>query len=82
MDLIFTNAKREDLGLLSTHYFDLSYGAQENDFELTLGAEYPMLESDACVTLKARNTAVWLAVSNQAQTGKQSHTRAELGTAF
>ena len=52
MDLIFTNAKREDLGLLSTHYFDLSYGAQENDFELTLGAEYPMLESGACIYIE------------------------------
>lgn len=52
MDLIFTNAKREDLGVLSTHSFDLSYGATENDFELTLGANEPMLENGACIYIE------------------------------
>ena len=49
MDLIFTNSEREDQGVLSTHAFDLSYGAAENDFELTLGADEPTLEKGACI---------------------------------
>ena len=52
MDLIFTNENREDQGVLSTHYFDLSYGAAENDFELTLGANEPTLEMGACVFIE------------------------------
>ena len=49
MDLIFTNAEREDQGVLSTHIFDLSYGAAENDFELTIGTDEPTLETGACI---------------------------------
>jgi hypothetical protein len=52
MDLIFTNAKRVDQGVLSTHSFDLSYGAEENDFELTLGANEPTLESGATIYIE------------------------------
>ena len=52
MDLIFTNAKRVDQGVLSTHSFDLSYGAEENDFELTLGANEAMLESGASIYIE------------------------------
>lgn len=52
MDLIFTNAKRVDQGVLSTHSFDLSYGASENDFELTLGANETMLEYGAFVYIE------------------------------
>ena len=52
MDLIFTNAEREDQGVLSTHSFDLSYGASENDFELTLGANESTLETDACIYIE------------------------------
>lgn len=52
MDLIFTNAKRADYGVLSTHSFDLSYGASENDFELTIGANEPTLETDACIYIE------------------------------
>ena len=47
MDLIFTNAKRVDQGVLSAYAFDLSFGATENDFEITLGANETMLESGA-----------------------------------
>ena len=47
MDLIFTNAKRVDQGVLSAYAFDLSFGATENDFEMTLGANETMLESGA-----------------------------------
>ena len=52
MDLIFTNAKREDVGVLSTHSFDLSYGATENDFELTIGANESTIETDAFVFIE------------------------------
>lgn len=52
MDLIFTNSEREDYGVLSTHSFDLSYGAAENDFELTIGANEPMLEKGACIFIE------------------------------
>ena len=52
MDLIFTNAKRVDQGVLSTHSFDLSYGAEENDFELTLGANQTVLEYVAFVYIE------------------------------
>lgn len=49
MDLIYTNAQRIDQGVLTTHAFDLSFGKSENDFELTLGANEPMLEYGAFV---------------------------------
>ena len=52
MDLIFTNLEREDQGVLSTHSFDLSYGASENNFELTIGANETMLEADACIFIE------------------------------
>ncbi len=52
MDLIYTNAERADQGVLSTHSFDLSYGASENNFELTIGANEPMLETYACIFIE------------------------------
>ena len=52
MDLIFTNAKRVDQGVLSFHAFDLSYGAEENDFELTLGMNEAMLEAGASIYIE------------------------------
>lgn len=47
MDLIYTNAKRVDQGILSAYAFDLSFGASENDFEMTLGANEAVLEFGA-----------------------------------
>ena len=44
MDLIFTNSERVDQGVLSAYAFDLSFGADENDFEMTVGANEAMLE--------------------------------------
>lgn len=52
MDLIYTNADRVDLGVLSSHAFDLSYGASENDFELTLGADEPALAGGAYIYME------------------------------
>ena len=39
MDLIYTNAKRADQGVLTTYALDLSYGADENNFVMTLGVD-------------------------------------------
>lgn len=36
MDLIYTNAAREDLGVLHDYTFDLAFGTDENNFELTV----------------------------------------------
>lgn len=52
MDLIFTNASRVDQGVLTTYAFDLSFGADENDFEMTLGSDAAMLESGAVVYME------------------------------
>ena len=52
MDLIFTNAKRVDQGVISAYAFDLSYGASENDFEITLGTDEATLESGAFVYME------------------------------
>ncbi len=43
MDLIYTDANRIDQGVLGAYSFDLSYGTAENDFEMTLGANEPVL---------------------------------------
>lgn len=51
MDLIYTNAKRADLGVLTAYAFDISYGASENDFEITVGLNEPTLEYGAFVYL-------------------------------
>lgn len=52
MDLIFTNAKRVDQGIFSAYALDMSYGAEENDFELILGANESMLENDAVIYME------------------------------
>lgn len=43
MDLIYTDENRIDKGVLTAYAFDLSFGADENDFEMTLGANEPAL---------------------------------------
>lgn len=52
MDLIYTNAQRVDQGVLSAYGFDLSFGASENDFEITLGASEPTLEFGAFIYIE------------------------------
>lgn len=51
MDLIYTNAKRVDLGVLLAHSLDLSFGTDENenDFEITLGKNEPVLDDGAII---------------------------------
>lgn len=43
MDLIYTDANRIDQGVLTAYSCDISFGASENDFEITLGANEPVL---------------------------------------
>lgn len=52
MDLIYTDAKRIDKGVLSAYSFDLSFGADENDFEISLGASEPALDFGAFVYIE------------------------------
>ena len=52
MDLIYTNANRIDQGVLSAYNFDLSYGAEENDFELSIGKKETLLEPGAIVYIE------------------------------
>lgn len=54
MDLIYTNANRVDLCALLAHSLDLSFGTDENenDFELTLGKNEPMLEDKAVIYIE------------------------------
>lgn len=52
MDLIFTNAKRVDQGVLTAYAFDLSFGANENDFEMTLGRSEAVLEYGAFIYME------------------------------
>lgn len=54
MDLIYTNAKRVDQGVLLAHSLDLSFGTDENenDFEITLGKSEPVLEDEAIIYIE------------------------------
>lgn len=54
MDLIYTNARREDQGILGAYAFDLSFGADanENDFEMTLGKTEAALEFGAFIYME------------------------------
>lgn len=52
MDLIFTNSKRVDQGVLSAYAFDLSFGASENDFEMILGANEAPVETGAFIYME------------------------------
>ena len=54
MDLIYTDPKRVDLGVLVAHSLDLSFGTDEseNDFELALGKSEPMLEDGAFIYIE------------------------------
>lgn len=39
MDLIYTNENKEELGIIQDYELDLAFGANENDFELTIPLE-------------------------------------------
>ncbi len=52
MDLIYTNSKRIDQGILDAYSFDLSFGASENDFEMTLANDGVRLQFGAFVYME------------------------------
>lgn len=52
MDLIYTNARRIDQGVLAAYAFDLSFGAEENDFEMTVGRAEAVLDYGAFVYME------------------------------
>ena len=52
MDLIYTNAKKVDQGVLSAYAFDLSFGAAENNFEMTIGMSEATLETGAFIYME------------------------------
>ena len=52
MDLIYTNKEREDVGVLKDYTFDLAFGTDENDFELTLDPSNHCCEADCFVYIE------------------------------
>lgn len=52
MDVIYTDAKRVDLGVLDKYKFDLSFGASENDFQLEVSSDSVDLEFRAFVYIE------------------------------
>ena len=52
MDLIYTNADRVDQGVLSDYAFDLSYGADENNFEMSIGIDEAVLDFNAFIYME------------------------------
>lgn len=49
MDLIYTDVDRIDQGALLAYVLDLSYGADENNFELTLGDDSGLIPANAYI---------------------------------
>lgn len=52
MDLIYTNKQKIDQGVLNTYSLDLSYGAEENNFQMILGKSEPTLEYGAFIYIE------------------------------
>ena len=49
MDLIYTDTRRTDVGVLKDYTLDLAFGADENDFELTIDLNNPCCEVDGLI---------------------------------
>lgn len=52
MDLTYTDASRQDIGVLMGCTLDLAYGADENNFELTVPAAAPSLDAGALLYME------------------------------
>jgi len=52
MDLIYTNVRRYDQGVLNAYSFDLSFGADENNFEMTVGIAEAVLVCGAILYME------------------------------
>lgn len=53
MDLIYTNAKGEDIGVLQNYTLDLAFGQDENDFELVMDVKDHCCEKSGFVYIEA-----------------------------
>lgn len=71
MDLIYTNNQRVDIGVLSAYDFDLSFGGSENDFEMTLGENEPILQFGSCVYIEGTEYG---GIVDGVETGSDSNT--------
>ena len=49
MDLVYTNADREDVGVLHDYTFDLAFGSDENDFELVISSQNHCCEAGCII---------------------------------
>lgn len=52
MDLIFTDTRRQDVGVLKDYTFDLAFGSDENDFELTMDVNNHCCEANCLVYIE------------------------------
>lgn len=52
MDLIYTDTTRRDVGVLHSYTLDLAFGADENDFELTIDLDNHCCEADYLVYIE------------------------------
>lgn len=52
MDLIYTDAERRDVGVLKHYEFDLAFGKDENDFELTLDVNEHCCQADCLLYIE------------------------------
>lgn len=52
MDLIFTDTRRKDVGVLKDYTFDLAFGVDENDFELTMDVKNHCCEADCLLYIE------------------------------
>ena len=52
MDLIYTDADRNDVGVMRDYTFDLAFGSDENDFELTLDVNHHCCKADCLVYIE------------------------------
>lgn len=52
MDLIYTNTEKEDVGVLKDFSLDLAFGADENDFELTVCQENNVAEAGCYIYIQ------------------------------
>ena len=78
MDLIYTDARHIDQGVLTAYSLDLSFGedANENDFELTLSINDVKLEDDSVIYFEGTEYG---GVVGGLKTNSESETRTYIG---
>ena len=78
MDLIYTDSRKIDQGVLSAYSLDLSFGEDkhENDFTLTLGNNDAQLEDDAVIYIEGTEYG---GIVDGLKTDSESETRTYVG---